>query len=260
MSDEIVREFLVESAENLDLLDRELVRLEKDPCNRDTLASVFRTIHTIKGTYGFLGFTKLESVAHVGENLLSKLREGELALTLDITTALLQMVDAIRQMLASVAAVGNEGERNDQALIETLTRLLQSAAQGNHHMIMERRGTAVQLAINQVPPENSCRPAVDVLFRSVAATFSANTLAVVLTGMGSDGVLGWQVVRERGGRVYVQDEATSVVCGMPGQTAAAGWADNVFPIQSMAAEIDRHVRASRQAPAFPLRLVPSNSD
>jgi HPt (histidine-containing phosphotransfer) domain-containing protein len=75
MSDEIVREFLVESAENLDLLDRELVRLEKDPRNRDTLASVFRTIHTIKGTCGFLGFTKLESVAHVGENLLSKLRD-----------------------------------------------------------------------------------------------------------------------------------------------------------------------------------------
>lgn len=71
MSDDIVREFLVESAENLDLLDRELIHLEKDPRNRDTLASVFRTIHTIKGTCGFLGFTKLESVAHVGENLLN---------------------------------------------------------------------------------------------------------------------------------------------------------------------------------------------
>ncbi len=132
-------------------------------------------------------------------------------------------------------------------------------APGDHHMIVERRGAAFQLAINQAPPENSCRPAVDVLFRSVAATFGANTLAVVLTGMGSDGVLGSQVVRERGGRVYVQDEATSVVWGMPGQTAAAGWADNVFPIQSMAAEIDRHVRASRQVAAFPPRLVPSNS-
>jgi two-component system chemotaxis sensor kinase CheA len=127
MSDEIVREFLVESAENLDLLDRELIHLEKDPHNRDTLASVFRTIHTIKGTCGFLGFTKLESVAHVGENLLSKLRDGELALSPEITTALLQMVDAIRQMLASVEAIGNEGERNDQELIKTLTRLLQAA-------------------------------------------------------------------------------------------------------------------------------------
>jgi two-component system, chemotaxis family, sensor kinase CheA len=126
MSDEIVREFLVESAENLDLLDRELIHLEKDPHNRDTLASVFRTIHTIKGTCGFLGFTKLESVAHVGENLLSKLRDGELALSPEITTALLQMVDAIRQMLASVEAIGDEGERNDQELIKTLTHLLQA--------------------------------------------------------------------------------------------------------------------------------------
>jgi two-component system chemotaxis sensor kinase CheA len=125
MSDDIVREFLVESTENLDLLDRELINLEKDPSNRGTLASIFRTIHTIKGTCGFLGFTKLESVAHVGENLLSKLRDGELALNPEMTTALLAMVDAIRQMLASVEAIGNEGERNDQELIQTLTRLLQ---------------------------------------------------------------------------------------------------------------------------------------
>jgi two-component system, chemotaxis family, sensor kinase CheA len=128
MSDDIVREFLVESSENLDLLDRELINLEKDPGNRATLASIFRTIHTIKGTCGFLGFTKLESVAHVGENLLSKLRDGELALNPEMTTALLAMVDAIRQMLASVEAIGNEGERNDQELIRTLTRLLQGSA------------------------------------------------------------------------------------------------------------------------------------
>src|SRR5271168_4883917 len=127
MSDEIVREFLVESAENLDLLDRELVRLEKDPHNRDTLASVFRTIHTIKGTCGFLGFAKLESVAHVGENLLSKLRDGTLALSREITTALLQMVDVIREMLESIAAAGSEGERNDAALIATLTQLQRDA-------------------------------------------------------------------------------------------------------------------------------------
>jgi two-component system chemotaxis sensor kinase CheA len=129
MSDEIVREFLVESNENLDLLDRELVQLEKDPRNRDRLASVFRTIHTIKGTCGFLGFTKLESVAHVGENLLSRLRDGELVLNPEITTALLQMVDAVRQMLQSIEASGNEGERNDAELIKTLTKLQQSASQ-----------------------------------------------------------------------------------------------------------------------------------
>src|SRR5580658_8897716 len=123
MSDDIVREFLVESDENLDLLDRELIHLEKDPRNRDTLASVFRTIHTIKGTCGFLGFSKLESVAHVGENLLSRLREGELTLNPEITTALLRMVDTVRQMLQSIEATNGEGERNDEDLIKTLTRL-----------------------------------------------------------------------------------------------------------------------------------------
>jgi two-component system chemotaxis response regulator CheB len=95
-------------------------------------------------------------------------------------------------------------------------------APGDFHMTVERHGGTAQLAMNQGPPESSCRPAVDVLFRSVAAAFGANTLAVVLTGMGADGVLGSQLVRERGGRVYIQDEASSVVWGMPGQVAAAG--------------------------------------
>jgi two-component system chemotaxis sensor kinase CheA len=169
MSDEIVREFLVESAENLDLLDQELVRLEKDPHNRDTLASVFRTIHTIKGTCGFLGFTKLESVAHVGENLLSKLRDGELALNPDITTALLQMVDAIRQMLASVEAVGNEGERNDQALIETLTRLLQGTAQSKPKTpsadatLADAKEAAEKPPVGKVPDETPSAPVPNAL-------------------------------------------------------------------------------------------------
>lgn len=125
MSDEIVREFLVEGNENLDTLDRELIQLEKDPHNRATLASIFRTIHTIKGACGFLGFTKLEAVAHVGENLLSRLRDSELVPNSEITTALLRMVDAVRQMLQSIEAIGNEGERDDDELIVMLTRVTQ---------------------------------------------------------------------------------------------------------------------------------------
>jgi two-component system chemotaxis sensor kinase CheA len=132
MSDEeIVKEFLVESYENLDRLDRDLIALEKDPGNREILASVFRTIHTIKGTSGFLAFNKLEAVTHVGESLLSRLRDGLLALNAEITTALLAMVDAVRQMLGSIDSTGAEGERNDEELISTLTRLLQPQAQSN---------------------------------------------------------------------------------------------------------------------------------
>jgi chemotaxis protein histidine kinase CheA len=121
--DDIVRDFLVESNENLDQLDRDLVSLEKDPTARDILASVFRTIHTIKGTTGFLGFARLESVTHAGENLLSSLRDGRLLLNAEITSALLAMVDAVRRMLVNIEATGQEGEGDYNALIQTLTRL-----------------------------------------------------------------------------------------------------------------------------------------
>ena len=107
---DIVKDFLVESYENLDRLDRDLVGLEKNPQDKDALAGVFRTIHTIKGTCGFLGFNKLEKVAHVGENLLTLLRDGKLTLNPEITTGLLGMVDAVRQMLKVIEATGNDGE------------------------------------------------------------------------------------------------------------------------------------------------------
>ena len=129
MSDsDIVQDFLVESYENLDRLDRELVGLEKNPHDRDALASVFRTIHTIKGTCGFLGFNKLEKVAHVGENLLTRLRDGQLTLNPELTTALLGMVDAVRQMLKEIQATGQDGQVDYPELRENLTRLSQVGA------------------------------------------------------------------------------------------------------------------------------------
>jgi two-component system, chemotaxis family, sensor kinase CheA len=130
MSDDaaIVKEFLIESYENLDRLDQDLVVLEKDPANRNTLASIFRTIHTIKGTSGFLAFNQLEAVTHAGESLLSRLRDGLLPLNAEITTALLAMLDSVREMLKSIEASGKEGERNDQELISKLARLLDAPA------------------------------------------------------------------------------------------------------------------------------------
>ena len=121
--DEIVQEFLVESHENLDQLDQDLVALEQSPDSRDLLGSVFRTIHTIKGTSGFLAYGKLEAVTHVGENLLSRLRDGELLLTPEITSALLDMVDAVRGLLASIESSGTEGDPDHAALIARLTAL-----------------------------------------------------------------------------------------------------------------------------------------
>ena len=121
--DEIVQEFLVESHENLDQLDRDLVALEQEPDSRSLLGSIFRTIHTIKGTSGFLAFGQLEAVTHVGESLLSRLRDGHLQLTPEITSALLEMVDAVRGLLAEIEASGGEGNPDHTALIEKLGRL-----------------------------------------------------------------------------------------------------------------------------------------
>jgi two-component system chemotaxis response regulator CheB len=118
-------------------------------------------------------------------------------------------------------------------------------APGDHHMIVVRDGAGARILLHQDPPENSCRPAADVLFRSVARAFGPAALAVVLTGMGRDGLRGCEAVREAGGQVIAQDEATSVVWGMPGFVARAGLADRVLPLAMIAPEIVRRVRAGR---------------
>ncbi len=121
--DDIVNDFLIESHEGLDQLDRDLVALEHAPTDRELLARIFRCIHTVKGTCGFLGFSKLESVSHVGENLLVRLRDGELVVSASLTSALLALVDAIRQILASIEATREEGDVDYADLIATLTAL-----------------------------------------------------------------------------------------------------------------------------------------
>ncbi len=121
--DELLQEFLVESYEGLDQLDEDFVALEEAPDDRDRLASVFRTMHTIKGTCGFLGLGTLEAVSHAAEDLLSLLRDGELRLDGAITTALLQAVDAIRSILANLEATEAEGDEKYAPLIETLKQL-----------------------------------------------------------------------------------------------------------------------------------------
>jgi two-component system chemotaxis response regulator CheB len=113
-------------------------------------------------------------------------------------------------------------------------------APGDYHMTVSGVAGAVRLHTNQNPPENSCRPAVDVLFRSVASVYGSNVLGLVLTGMGKDGLRGSEVLCEAGGQVIAQDEATSVVWGMPGFVARAGLASAVLPLDAIAAEIVRH--------------------
>jgi two-component system chemotaxis sensor kinase CheA len=120
---EVIHDFILETQENLTQLNIDLVTLEKDPTERETLARIFRTFHTVKGTAGFLGLMKLQAVAHSAENLLSRMTAGELTFNNDIATALLSTVDTIQAMLGSIEKTEQEGEGDYSALIQTLERL-----------------------------------------------------------------------------------------------------------------------------------------
>lgn len=118
-------------------------------------------------------------------------------------------------------------------------------APGDFHMVVERSPSGGRIRVNQAPPEHSCRPAVDPLFRSAAQVYGRGALAVVLTGMGADGCDGSRAVRDAGGQVLAQDEATSVVWGMPGAVVTAGLADQVVPLDGVAAAIAARIDSPR---------------
>jgi len=124
-------------------------------------------------------------------------------------------------------------------------------APGGRHMVVERGALVPHVRLNENPPENSCRPAVDPLFRSVADVYQSHVLAVILTGMGQDGTRGAEVIAHAGGAVFAQDEATSVVWGMPGFIVRHGLADKVLPLDQVAAAITTTVGARRLAAGTP---------
>jgi len=137
-------------------------------------------------------------------------------------------------------------------------------APGGYHMVVSRSSAGPVVRLNQEAQENSCRPAVDVLFRSVVETYGPNVLGVVMTGMGQDGMLGCKRICETGGQVIVQDESSSVVWGMPGAVAKAGLADAIFPLDRIGAEIVKRVRNGRDSNRFaerngPVHIKPEQS-
>jgi two-component system, chemotaxis family, sensor kinase CheA len=144
---EALKEFVIESHENLDQLDTDLVGLEKSTAPIEALGRIFRTLHTIKGSCSFLGFPHLETTAHAGENLLGKLRDGKTDLSPAVTAALLRVVDAIRKMLASIEHEGHDGQSEDRPLIEELNRLAGAAR--------VERSPAAESAAKSIVPEVS---------------------------------------------------------------------------------------------------------
>jgi len=166
----LMKEFLIESFENLDRLDQDFVALEQSPGAPDRIASIFRTIHTIKGTCGFLGLGKLESVTHLGENLLSQLRDGKLAATSEIISGLLAMVDAVREILACIECDGAEGEKDYTEVINTLTALLgEKSAKTTAPPALAK----TEAAAPPPPPEIAPEPASDSTSPSIDAELAA---------------------------------------------------------------------------------------
>src|SRR3954447_15049928 len=125
--DELLKEFLVETNESLDVVDVELVRFEQEPNNAEILGNVFRLVHTIKGTCGFLGLPRLETLAHAAETLMSKFRDG-MPVTSDAVTLVLFTIDRIRDLLAELEANQREPEGADTDLIRQLEQMVQQVS------------------------------------------------------------------------------------------------------------------------------------
>jgi two-component system, chemotaxis family, protein-glutamate methylesterase/glutaminase len=130
-------------------------------------------------------------------------------------------------------------------------------APGDRHLAVRRQGADVRVQLSQDPPENYCRPSVDVLFRSAAAVYGGGVLACVLTGMGRDGTKGAERIRAAGGRVVVQDAASSVVWGMPGAVVAAGHANDIVPLDQIADTLRAGLVGARRASGH--RLLPASA-
>ena len=183
---DVIQEFLVESHENLSHLDQELVELEKRPRDKALLASIFRTVHTIKGTCGFLGFSTLEKITHQAESLLSQLRDGKRELSLPLVSLILETVDAIRKVLASIEASGEEGPDCFEDLTERLRATAQLPASAENHAPPPQSGPEV-LVGRPVEPQGDharCEPAETKKPEEDATRSSAVADANIRVGVG----------------------------------------------------------------------------
>src|SRR6478672_2008977 len=158
--DDLLREFLTETSESLDTVDNQLVRFEQDPNNAKILDNIFRLVHTIKGTCGFLGLPRLEALAHAGETLMGKFRDG-MPVTAEAVTLILSSIDRIKEILAGLEATENEPEGSDEDLIVKLHDMVE-------HGMATMSGSAPPIPSGSAPPILSA-PASLVASASVEA-------------------------------------------------------------------------------------------
>ncbi len=184
-----------------------------------------------------------------GPNALAELFSG-IPKSFPVPVVIVQhMPPVFTRMLAERLTATCELEFREGAEGEPLVPGRAYIAPGDFHMRVVRQGLRVSLALDKGPPENFCRPAVDVLFRSVAEVYGARTLATILTGMGQDGLIGCEHLRAKGAQIVTQDEASSVVWGMPGFVTRAGLSNSVLPLREIAGELLRRVSVRPRAAA-----------
>lgn len=159
--DDLITEFLTETSESLAVLDVELVRLERNPNDPELLANIFRLVHTIKGTCGFIGLPRLETVAHAGENLLGKVRDGELAVTPEAVSLILECLDCVGALTRALAASGAEPAGEDSNLVRRLNAFAGGAAPATAAKPAETRAVANLETFTVAPP--SIRVDLDLL-------------------------------------------------------------------------------------------------
>ena len=169
--DDLLSEFLTETSENLAVLDVELVKLERNPNDMELLGNIFRLVHTVKGTCGFLGLPRLESVAHAGENILGKLRDGELVASVEAITAVLECLDRIRSIMSDLEANGSEPEGEDSALIQRLNHIAE--------------GGAAPVAAKPAPAPTPAAPKSQPKAAAVATKSATQSIYEQIGGMGT---------------------------------------------------------------------------
>ncbi len=221
--DELTREFLIESQEGLDRMEHCLTELESHPEDTELLADIFRSVHTIKGTTGFLGYKRLEKLAHAGENLLGLLREGKLEATASIITGLLQLLDGLRSILKTIEAQDSEGDVDDAALIVRLEEL-QAADRARPGQSAQAPPAAPAESAGQNPlaapaPENATPPAAPA-----AAIDSDTEKRPAATGSASESTLRVDVALLNrmmnlvGELVLTRNQVLQATAGDPGMT------------------------------------------
>ncbi|HET6308739.1 MAG TPA: Hpt domain-containing protein, partial [Rhodopila sp.] len=180
--DDLLADFLTETNESLAELDAALVTLERTPDDAETLSFIFRLLHTIKGTCGFLGLPRLERVAHAGENVLGKLRDRTLAVTPDIITQVLAGIDQIKAIVAHLSETGAEPAGDDTALIDALNRIASQDALADGHSAISGEAVAATAAAEPAMPDASSEA---ILVETAAGAVTPSEIAQATPASGA---------------------------------------------------------------------------